>query len=42
MENLTNDSVIPIICEKDFKTELLVMGFHEFQNTWTPVKNEEN
>ena len=40
IENLTNDSVIPIIHEKDFEMESFVMGFHEYKNASTPVKNK--
>ena len=41
MENLTNDSVIPIIREKDFEMESFVMGFHNYKNASIPVKNEK-
>ena len=33
MENLTNDSVVPIMRETDFEMELFVMDFQECQNT---------
>ena len=38
MENLTNDSVVPIICETDLEMDLFVMGFQEYKNAWTLVK----
>ena len=41
MENLTNDLVVPIIRETDFEMDLFVMGFQEYTNAWTLVKNEK-
>ena len=41
MENLTNDSVVPIMHETDFEMELFVMGFQECKNAWTPVNKEK-
>ena len=41
MENLTNDSVVPIMRETDFEMELFVMGFQECKNAWTPVNKEK-
>ena len=32
MENLTNDSVIPIIPEKEFEMESFVMSSQEYKN----------
>ena len=37
IENLTNDSVVPIIRETDFEMDLSVMSFQEYKNTWTLV-----
>ena len=41
IENLTNDSVVPIIRETDFEMNLSVMGFQEYKNAWTLVKIEK-
>ena len=41
IENLTNDSVVPIIRETDFEMDLSVMGFQEYKNAWTLVKIEK-
>ena len=41
IENLTNDSVVPIIRETDFEMDLSVMGFQENKNAWTLVKIEK-
>ena len=41
MVNLTNDLVVPIIRETDFEMDLFVMGFLEYTNAWTLVKNEK-
>ena len=41
MVNLTNDLVVPIIHETDFEMDLFVMGFQEYKNAWTLVKNEK-
>ena len=41
MVNLTNDLVVPIIRETDFEIHLFVMGFQEYTNAWTLVKNEK-
>ena len=41
IENLTNDSVVPIICETDLEMDLFVMGFQECKNAWTLVKIEK-
>ena len=34
IENLTNDSVVPIIREADFEMDLFVLGFQEYKNAW--------
>ena len=41
MGNLTNDLVVPTIRATDFEMDLFVMGFQEYKNTWTLVKNEK-
>ena len=41
IQNLTNDSVVPIIRETDFEMDLSVMGFQENKNAWTLVKIEK-
>ena len=41
IENLTNDSVVPIIHKRDFEMDWSVMGFQEYKNAWTLVKIEK-
>ena len=41
MENLLDDTVFPIIREKELEVESFVMGFHEYKNVWAPVENEK-
>ena len=33
--------MVPIIRETDFEMDLFVMGFQEFENAWTLVKNQK-
>ena len=33
--------MVPIIHETDFEMDLFVMGFQEFENVWTLVKNQK-
>ena len=41
IKNLTNDSVVPIICETDLEMDLFVMGFQEYKNSWALVQIEK-
>ena len=41
IENLTNDSVVPIIRETDFEMDLSVMSFQEHKNAWKLLKVEK-
>ena len=33
--------MVPIMRETDFEMDLFVMGFQEYKNAWTLVKNEK-
>ena len=33
--------MVPILRETDFEMDLFVMGFQEYKNAWTLVKNEK-
>ena len=40
MESLSNDTLIPIIREKELDVKSFMMGFHEYRTIWTPQENE--
>ena len=40
MESLSNDKLIPIICEKELDIKSFIRGFHEYKTIWMPHKNE--
>ena len=40
MESLSNDTLIPIIREKELDVKSFMMGFHEYRTIWTPHENE--
>ena len=39
MEKLPNDTLIPIISEKELDRKSFIMGFHEYRAIWTPHEN---
>ena len=40
MERLPNDTLIPIIREKELDVKSFIMDFHEYRTIWTPHENE--
>ena len=40
MENVSNETQIPIICEKEMEVKSFVMGFHEYRKIWIPKEND--
>ena len=40
MENLSNDTLIPIIHGKELDIKSFIMGFHEYSTIWMLHKNE--
>ena len=39
-EKLPNDTLIPIISEKELDRKSFIMGFHEYRAIWTPHENK--
>ena len=40
MESISNDTLIPIIREKELDIKSFIMDFHGYMTVWTPHENE--